>query len=253
MSEVRVTWEMLNAYVDGELSPAERAGVARAAAEDRRVAQQIAAIEQLKLALAGEREAPDLHLPSARPPRRMRLALAAAACAALVVLGAHLALRPDPATDSLAAALDLHRSWSEQADATALRPLPARLAAFGGPAAIDLSAAKLSLAHVTELDEPSPLVLLGYVGNRGCKVSLVIGVAIEGSGALVRRERGPFDAYAWRASGVGFVLVASGMDAARFRSIAEALAQATRERAPLDRETRLALAESRTNSPPCAA
>ena len=48
MSEAWPTWETLNAYMDGELSTAEAAKVARAVAERPLLADQIAYLSRLK-------------------------------------------------------------------------------------------------------------------------------------------------------------------------------------------------------------
>ncbi|MBT3305927.1 MAG: hypothetical protein HN377_05525, partial [Alphaproteobacteria bacterium] len=58
-----ITFEILNAYVDGELDSASTAEVARAVAEDGELARQVAAISRLRSVLADSLEAPAQSLP----------------------------------------------------------------------------------------------------------------------------------------------------------------------------------------------
>ena len=82
---------ILNAYVDGELDAAEAANVARAAADNPAVASRIAAMRELKAAVADAVPKRELSLPA--PASRLRWAAGVAAMlAAFVAVGALLNL-----------------------------------------------------------------------------------------------------------------------------------------------------------------
>ncbi|MDX6749341.1 hypothetical protein SH611_05945 [Geminicoccaceae bacterium 1502E] len=261
MKQSRPDLEALGAWLDGELPAVPAAAVARAVAQDRAVAEQVAQLARLKAVLAGERAAPPIVLPPQRRPllgpRRRPLALAAAV--ALVLLaGAPVWLLghgPEP-TAPPAFVTVRHQAWAQGAG----QPPPAAgmvlaaLQGFGRPAHIpDLAPAGLALAGVALLDEAGqPALHAFYLGSRGCRLSLFI----HGPAGLPETPRA-FGAdgsrgYAWRSGGVGYALLASGMEPARLELVAREVASATLEKAPFDAETRMALADSRAASAPCS-
>ena len=253
-------WDEVNAYVDGELAPRDAARVARAVADDPELAATVAMLARLKAAAAESVRTPDLTLP-APPPARRRLAVAAAAILGLFALVAILW----PATDrpgSSLAWLDQaeagHVAWAAapaaaQADGQAGALLAARWK-FGGAAVIpvlDAARLKLALVRTVPLEEGEALHL-GYVGSRGCRVSLWVRSAPAAlPREIVERHRGGTSSYVWRAGELAYALIASGMAADRLATLAHAVHGASLERAPFDAETRTALRRSRETSQPC--
>jgi hypothetical protein len=73
------------------------------------------------------------------------------------------------------------------------------------------------------------------------------------SETLVPFRDGNNEAYGWRAGPLGYVIMSDGMDSGRFRLLAESVRQTSRQHVPFDKETRMALRESRDKSAPCLA
>jgi len=261
MTRSEITFETLNAYVDGELDTPTAAEVARAVAEQPALARQVAVLSRLRSTVAQSIEAPDLTLPAPPPPRRLRMAIAASIAFALFVGGSALMATLDgPAQrDWLTPALRLHHGWSVDSAAAQQTRAALFLARYARtiPDAYvpDLSAARLSVEHVSmEGTGRDRTLLVGYGGTRGCKVSLMIFPTVSGlSEALTRHAAGRNEAYAWRSGNAGYVIVSEGMDPKRFRLVAESVRRASIEHLPVNTETRTALRRSRETSTPCAA
>ncbi len=261
MTDTRPDFETLNAYVDGELDAAAAAEVARAIARDRDIADQVALLSKLRSSLHDSAETPDFDL---TPPLRRAAPTRSwlvAACVALLLIGGGLfadrAFKAAPDPGWLAPALDTHAAWSSPDNsASNAEIVSARFDAVFADAYIpDLSASKLTLVYGSEstLDNGRALVL-GYTGTRGCKVTLMVSPTLGTDGERIMRfEDGTVTAFAWRAHELGYLIVAEGMDAERFRLIAETVHRTSLERRTIDDETRIALAESRAHSAPCVA
>lgn len=260
MTRSEITFEMLNAYVDGELDAAAAAEVARAVADQPMLARQVAALSRLRSAVAESVEAPDLTLPAQPPAHGRGTAIAASIAFALFVAGSALMTTVDrPVSwDWLAPALRLHHGWSVDgitAQARAALFVASYAKAIPGAYVPDLSAARLSVVHVSlEGTGRERTLLVGYRGTRDCKVSLMIFPTAAGlSEDLAHRAEGPRESYAWRSADTGYVIVSEGMDPDRFRLIAESVRQSSFEHLPVKAETRTALRRSRDTSAPCAA
>lgn len=251
-------WQKLNAYVDGELAPADAAEVAARVADDRRMASVVATLTRLKaVTAAAALEGASMAVVPMRPPGRRRWAMAAAA--ALVVAGAAGALvgldRPDA---RVAALVERHLAWASQDErtfvdsATAAHILVA-MGRLGITAEIpDLTDAGLQVARISVLDPSGAAAGLhvGYVGNRGCRVSLVIEPAA--ADRLPAAAQSSSAEYAsWVVKDVAYSLIAVGMHPPRFAMIAARAEAATRDRAPLAEPMREALRDQRDASPPC--
>ncbi len=261
MSDRQITYEMLNAYVDGELDTAAAAEVARAVAEEPALAREVAALSHLRSAVAESVEAPPLSVPA--PPSTTGRGAAIAASIAFVVFiaGSVLVSNLDRnvGADWLARAWQIHRGWSIEGVTAQTRPtmLLAQYAeAVPGAYVPDLSASRLSLVHaaVSSFTGQRRVLLAGYRGTRGCKISLLVFRSLGALGeALSPFHDGKNDAYGWRAGPLGYFVMSDGMDSGRFRLLAESVRRTSRKHVPFDKETRIALRKSRDKSAPCTA
>ena len=261
MSDRRITFELLNAYVDGELDTAAAAEVARAVAEDPALAREVAALSHLRSAVAESVEAPPLSVPAPPSTTGRGAAIAASIAFAVFIAGSVLVSNLDRNVDSdwLAHAWQIHRGWSIEgvtAQTRAALLLAHDTEAVPGAYVPDLSASRLSLVHVTvsSFTGKRRVLLAGYRGTRGCKISLLV---FRSLGALVEvlspfRE-GKNEAYGWRAGLLGYVIMSDGMDSGRFRLLAESVRRTSRKHVPFDEKPRIALRKSRDKSAPCNA
>jgi hypothetical protein len=98
------------------------------------------------------------------------------------------------------------------------------------------------------------VLVAGYRGTRGCKISLLVFRSLGALGkALNPFHDGKNEAYGWRAGPLGYFIMSDGMDSGRFRLLAESVRHTSRKHAPFDEETRIALRTSRDKSAPCTA
>lgn len=262
MTGSRPDWDILNAYVDGELDSASAARVARAAAQKPEIARQIAAISQLKAATAAGAEAPPpIELPAVRqwPVVRVAAVVAVALLGGLAALFAYQMASQEEAW--LVQARADHIEWANTSRIDDAQTLDARTFLAGmrrlgpQPYVPDLSSAGLRRDAVRYLpptaDRPGALHA-GYTGTRGCRISLwIVADAERGVARLDHRETATGTVYFWLADGLRYVLLSSGMEPARFALVAKAAHKAVLVRVGPDSETRTALKRSRATSPPC--
>ncbi|NIM29256.1 MAG: hypothetical protein GTO67_16030 [Gammaproteobacteria bacterium] len=261
MSSRRVSFETLNAYVDGELDAAAAAKVAAAVAEDAALARELSALSRLRSTVAESIHVPPLSV--AAPPRSAARGMGVAAGIALTVFvaGSILVakLYQTAGTDWLARAWHVHRGWSGGAVSAQDRAaLQVARDTQGLPEAYvpDLSASRLTLVHaaVVPFTGDRRMLLAGYRGTRGCRISLLVFSAPDGLGDALRAFYDAGDeAYAWRVGRLGYVILSDGMDSGRFRLLAASVRSASREHLPFDDQTRFALRRSRDASAPCVA
>jgi anti-sigma factor RsiW len=250
---------MLNAYVDGELNAAAAAEVARAVAEDQGLALEVAALSRLRSAVAESVEAPPLSVPTPPSTRGRGTAIAASIAFVVFIAGSVLIsnFHGNSGADWLARTWQIHRGWSIDG-VTAQTRATLLLAQYAedvpGAYVPDLSASRLSLVHtaVSSFTGERQVLLAGYRGTRGCKISLLV---FPSSGALSEAlspfRDGKNEAYGWRIGPLGYLIVSDGMDSGRFKLLAESVRHTSRLQAPFDKETRMALRESRDSSTPC--
>lgn len=259
------SWEELNAYVDGELAAEDAARVALAVADSPELAEDVARLAQIKAIVGTDDSAiPEFVLPAGKR-RHWSLAIAATV---VVIVGASvlafLALTGPLADDSavqLTRARIMHQDWAVRTAGAKVDDVPASayLTAgreFGFRVHVpDLSAARLRVVRVAPMaakgDLPAALHV-GYAGTRGCRVSLWISPATKAMReAPTLRRDGIRDAYLWRVEGLGYTILASGMDRGRLAVIVQAAYTATRTFRPPQAEMRTALRRSRDTSAPC--
>ncbi|KFC74794.1 putative transmembrane transcriptional regulator (anti-sigma factor) [Bosea sp. LC85] len=259
-----MSWDLLNAYVDGELEPDQAAEVAAAIAADRETAAKVATLTHLRAsmrALPPQEEAPAFALPpQTRPKPRPWLPVAAALLIACGLGMAWFGLsRTGPAASRLTAAVAAHRLWLSQlppgqGPAAQAQRLGIELAGADVDALPDLSLASLRLVHLS-LD-PSVRrgggVLAGYVGPNGCRVGLWIAPADDSlPGRPAAQDREGFAIRAWRGHHASYALIGQGIDPARLDGIAALVARLTEDERSIPREQIAALAEARSLRPAC--
>jgi hypothetical protein len=168
-------------------------------------------------------------------------------------------LHRNPRGDWLARAWQVHRGWSVEGMTAQTRPtlLFAQYAeTVPGAYVPDLSASRLSLVHaaVAPFTGKRRVLLAGYRGSRGCKISLLVFPSAGALGEVLSPFRdGNNEAYGWRAGLLDYVILSDGMDSDRFRLLAESVRHASRQHLPFDNEMRIALRKSRDESAPCMA
>lgn len=226
--------ERLNALLDGELAPADRADMAARLAADRDLASAYATLARLKAATV--EAASDRPVIALRRPRWLAVRRHSAAIAACVVL-------------TIGGAVLLSREWPSAADTPAadVAEGPTEIALASLPAGTTvprLDSAGLKLVHLAFNDNGVPLFTATYRGPHGCRLDLMVwsatadAPAAHGSGS-----------YRWMVGPLAYELTAHGMPDWRFRVITDAAEQQTRAGKDLDRiDQRLREAN---RAPPC--
>jgi hypothetical protein len=251
----------LNAYVDGELPPDRAAHVARAVAEDRQIAREVAALLRLKTATmaAFDGEPPALPRASRRPSVRGGAAWTGAALAVIAMLaaatGSFLTARPpQPGAERVAALLE---AWSRDQ----VPPGSPSRASQAGDTPDTASLIKLmqGLADLQLKVIRSQPVAQGMafdlLGPSGCRLAVWAGPSSLPLAAVpplaARLEAG--DAIAWQAGGTQFLLVSHNAPRQKFAVMAAALQRALLDAAPPDDSALSRVAEARSQGLPCKA
>lgn len=220
----------LNALVDGELAPAERAALAARLAVDRDLARTYATLAQLKATIAQSAEnAPAIALPEPRP---QRWPLVAAAAALVLAVGIAWFAADPFGVDHSAGAI------AEGPTAITLASLPA------DTTVPRLDTAGLKLIGLAIDPGRVPVLVARYRGPHGCRLDLrawPLGAEAPALAGSSRRQ--------WQSGGLVYELVAHGMPEWRFAIIADAAEQQTRQADPVRAERRLR--EANIGAPPC--
>ncbi len=222
----------LNALVDGELAPAERAEMAARLAGERDLARAYATLARLK-AVIGESadEAPAISLPSKRRrgwPRAVAVAAALAAMLAVALFAARGFLAREA------------EGPDEAPTAITLASLPA------GTTIPRLDTAGLKLVNLDIDPGHVPIFTARYRGPHGCRLDLRAWPVGETPPPLEGTRR-----YRWTVGNLIYELVAHGMPAARFDIIADASELQTRLNVDHQRINRR-LRQAEYGAPPCA-
>ena len=221
----------LNALVDGELAPGERAAVAARLASDRDYARAYATLARLKATVVESADtiAPIEIVVPARKPTRLALGVAmAAVVGGLIVLAAATSFLQERQTASDIAS-----------EAIILAALPE------APVVPDLGRAGLRLerARIEAMGDARILVAV-FLGPRGCRLELRVQRADAVSVVAQGTER-----RAWIVGGLAYELTAFGMPSARFAALADAAEMAAK--GPLPDLGNRRLREARVASGPC--
>jgi hypothetical protein len=225
----------LNAFVDGELTPAERAEVAAQIRAQPNFARAHATLARLKACIAESADAtPSIAI--AWPPRRsqgmaLRIGVAGLAAVAFGLVGL------------IAAQFGAERKsvpLAGQEAVVTLAALPAN------PVIPHLDVAGLVLEDVkVEHAGDVRLVLASYRGPHGCRLDLRVSPAGSALPVGAGSSR-----HGWEVGALAYELVAHGMPGWRFAIIAEAAEQETRAGTAPD-AARRRLREARASAPPC--
>lgn len=250
-------WELINAYADGELAAEDRATVERRLATNTALATSLQEIESVKAGLALIRP-----VPAGGPGpigrgrgflRAIRIPAAAAAVVAAITLGVIELSQLSSAGDWRDFATELHGELSANAYILAPAPPVAAIStgAMGDLSAFDLSDSRLTLVDVKSVKlRGTNLVAMHYRGHNGC--SLTIAVTGISAGEVPRRstEGGTLEAH-WSVGTSQYLVIASGMDRARFEAIA-AYARADSLRHNGGERLRVAVRSATDDARPCA-
>lgn len=232
MSQDAITFEMLSAYVDGELDAADAAHVAAAAAADPGLATAIARLQGLRASVAAS--IPEfVYLPTGAV-RQLRISwrplhhVAIAASVALLLLAGLAVLTHQTPEQSprlaaeLAPAVAIHDRWLE----TSLPAMPMEQASAAPfDRLLAATGLRLVLRDRAELDDGVEAVHSRFVGERGCRLSLFESAASE-SADRERMDIGHEGALLlahWSDGRQSFVIVARDMNPVRFATIVGSL------------------------------
>jgi len=223
----------LNALVDGELAPAERAEIAARLAVERDLARAYAVLAQLKATIGETADEPaPIVLPVARRPFARGL-FAAAACL-IIAIGLAIVVTRTMLADS-----GLESATAEGPTAITLASLPA------GTNIPRLDTAGLKLIGLAIDPGGVPMMTATYRGPHGCRLDLrawPTGAKAPPLDGTSRRT--------WTAAGLTYELVAHGMPKWRFAIIAGAAEQQTQLGADPERVDRR-LREANNGLHPC--
>ncbi len=228
---------LLNALVDGELAPAQRAVIAARLAVDRDLARAHATLARLKAAIgetAGDIAADisSISLPPKKPALLPRIGITAAGIVAILTLSfflkVELPFKQEPVT-----------SLAEGPTAITLAALPA------GTSVLRLDTAGLKLIGLAIDPGKVPLFIATYRGPHGCRLDLRAWPVGAATPPLSGTDR-----YSWIAGDLVYELVAHGMPKTRFAIIAGAAELQTRAGSDHDRIDRR-LREASIGAPPC--
>jgi hypothetical protein len=266
---MQISDETLSAYVDGELNAQAQADVASAAANDTAIARRLAQLSALKATLPDAMPTmPYIDLDEVHPATSAtavtnddgwRHYAIAASFAAFIVAGAllvgYLANFGDHTASQTwqQAALIRHSQLAE--NTTKSEHMPAgilqvitRTPGFTAP---DLSAGRLSLKTIDQVTLGGvEAIHFRYAGTRGCQLSLFVTASDQSTDASATWQTS-VRAAQWQGHERRFLLLASGMDIARFDHLARTIKTFTREPAPFSKQTHAQLATARKLAAPC--
>lgn len=245
-------WRLLNGYADGELSETEATAFEQRLAAQPDLKRNLEELRALKGKLATMAPGPVVKNAPVSPPRRLgtRLAIAATVAAIAILSTTVVMLRGEPTT-WIEHAHALHAEQAQRAYVVEERHIVQTVSSghtleFRAP---DLTASRLYLVDIATSNwEGREAIALHYRGLRGCRLTIV---AIEAEGKLDALAAATDGSRTWQYDGFAFTVIAEGMDANRFASVAD-FAQAAIVAPVEDRTLRTAMARTQQAARPCA-
>lgn len=260
VSDGEISWDTLNAYFDGELTPRDAAEVAAAIARDPRLAERLATLSHLHATTRLQH--PDPPAPALTLPRQRRPKWALSMAAALVVVScigfvAMHVFKPAPtAGGELAAAIAAHRHWTtEQPGGAPSKRIQVDLSSAQIARLPDLRASALELSYLS-LDPTSREggLLAGYRGQHGCRLGLWMAPHSRRWGEKpAPADRDGLRIRAWSTADADYALLSHGMDPARLDRFADLIAKLTHQKQTPTEEQVAALKDVPNIGQPCDA
>ena len=260
--DIEMSWDLLNAYVDGELDRVMSAKVAAAVAQDATLAARVATLSKLKASVHRRELTASQFPPLPIGLKRRRFAswrIYAVAASLVIVLAVGLLIHLHPASNVVQTWLDDALAAQQHWLASASRNNPddrtiVTIDAATAARPLDLSDAQLKLVYVAQA--PSSIggetTFLGYRGPHGCMVGFWIGSPQAGLGSAPKSlDAGDFRVRAWRDQVAGYALIAKGMDPVRIDHLAEAVARLVDPGQVVDDGIRTALRDVTRTGAPC--
>ncbi|MEO0918528.1 MAG: hypothetical protein AAFY31_16345 [Pseudomonadota bacterium] len=236
-------WELVNAYHDGELGDAERQALERRLPSEPALEEALRNLAGISASLGALR--PDTQQASSqqlampanqnwRPVKWLIGGAAAAAIALAVTFGQQLSAKPS--------AFDIHADLAAQAFSIAGGDV--RLVAAGESQDIpDLASANLTPVATRQVKNGH---VTHYAGRNGCRLSYFRGTFSAGGQAQSLENQ----VAAWSTTGdMTYMIVATGMDQAKFDAIAAYLKLTTQQQA--SDQLMASLAETTANADRC--
>jgi len=256
MREPDNDWELLNAFADGELSTAQSAELTARLDTEPDLRLELDRLRHLKWQLSSLHPG-DIGATSILKPRKSTRSRTFAGAIAVVLLviatgiGALLAWPPAQAT-WFDQAMSLHEQLSQMTFVVD-EEYTTRLVSSGETLefrAPDLTASRLYLVDVvTSPSDEADAIAMHYRGLNGCRLTVV---AIPDAHAIYEPPVTEGSAYTWSFEGYDFAVIAQGMDAQRFASVAAYLEAAIMDDVRRHDDLQVAMADRYAAAMPCA-
>lgn len=215
-------WELVNAYHDGALTESQARAFGERLAAEPELAAALASVQEISQSLSALRPAlttattaPEVVVSANKNRRPARWLVGGALAAALAVAMFWSVQQADTPT-----AFDLHQDLAGQNFAVTFPDLHRATAQdlYGAP---DLASANLTPVAFKALQDGS---VTHYAGRNGCRLSYFLGAAAGDTGPLPTEAQ----SIAWTTTpGTRHMIIATGMDRAKFDAIAAFLKLAT--------------------------
>lgn len=237
------TWELLNAYHDGELDRREAAALRARLRRDPVLQAALDEVKEVSSALKPLRPAAPAPVSFAPAPDAKRFQagfIPAAAAAVVIIAGAFLYKGPDTAETPL----DWHRTFANRSYPAAHMENPTPVSQWIGND-LDLSSANLTLVDVVTLDGGD--TYLHYTGVNGCRLT----IGAFSSPPVLPAASDSVMVQAWSVGRTYYSILAEGMDRGKFVAISHLLEDQTDGKSEYG-DALAAVRDAAKNAVPCA-